>query len=330
VDQEAAGLSTMRALVCPRYGSPDLLEFREVPKPVPGEGEVLVEIHATTVNRTDYGVLRGTPVLVRLFYGVTRPRSPILGNEYAGTIEAVGDGVKSFAVGDRVFGYNDATFGAHAEYITARETGLVAEMPAGSSFTEFAAANEGVHYALRCLRAAGVGEGDRILVYGATGAIGSAAVQLARHFGAEVTAVCGTAHVDLVRSLGADHVIDYTKDELPVPGVTYDVVMDAVGKTSYRRWKNAIVPGGWYLTTDLKPMIPGLLLIAWTRFFGERRVVLPLPKHSQETVVLFRELIEAGDFRPVIDRVYPFDEIVDAFRYVATGQKVGNVVVTMG
>lgn len=319
----------MRALVAPGYGTADILEFRDVPEPTPRSGEVLVRIRATTVNRTDHGVLVGTPFFARAFYGLARPRNPILGNEFAGTVEAVGDEVTVLAVGDRVFGYNDSTFGAHAEYITARASGLVAPMPEGTSFIEAAPANEGVHYALSSLRWANVRSGDRVVVYGATGAIGSAAVQLAKHFGAEVTALCGTDHLDLVRSLGADHVLDYTKDEFPAPGATYDVVMDAVGKSSYRRWKPAIVPGGCYVSTDLKPMIPSLFLIAWTRFFGDRRVALPLPKHSHDTVALFEELIRVGEFRPLIDRVYPFDEIVDAFRYVATEHKVGNVVVTM-
>lgn len=319
----------MRALFAPRYGTADVLEFRDVPEPTPKVDEVLVRIHATTVNRTDQGVLVGTPLFARLFYGIAKPRHPILGNEFAGTVEAVGGEVTSLAVGDRVFGYNDSTFGAHAEYTTARASGLIAPMPAGTSFVEAAPANEGVHYALSNLRWAEVAAGDRILIYGATGAIGSAAVQLAKHFGAEVTAVCGTDHIDLVRSLGADHVVDYTKDEFPTPGADYDVVMDAVGKSSYRRWKPAIVPGGAYLSTDLKPMVPGLFLIAWTRLFSDRRVALPLPKHSHDTVVFFKDLIEAGEFRPVIDRTYPFDRIVDAYRYVATGQKVGNVVVTL-
>ncbi|MFQ5967669.1 MAG: NAD(P)-dependent alcohol dehydrogenase [Acidimicrobiia bacterium] len=319
----------MRALVNTRYGSPDVLQIKEVPKPVPTDNEVLVKIRATTVNRTDYGILTAKPFIARFFYGLTKPKITILGNEFAGVIDAVGDDVTSFAVGEKVFGYDDAAFGAHAQYKAVSEAALLATMPANTSYEEAAPGNEGVHYALSILRRADIQEGDRVVIYGATGAIGTAAVQLAKYYGAEITAVCDTENIELVKSLGADKVIDYTEDDFPNRDFTYEVVIDAVGKTSYSKWKPVLAPRGLYLTTDLGPFLKIPLLVVWTRVVGSKRVLLPLPSHSKQDVVFFKELIESGDFRPVIDRRYPFEQIVEAYRYVATGQKIGNVVITV-
>jgi NADPH:quinone reductase-like Zn-dependent oxidoreductase len=320
----------VRAAIAERYGSPDVIRLVDLPVPLPAPDEVLVRIHATTVNRTDLGVLTGSPPIARLFYGLTRPKHPVLGNEFAGVVEAVGDDVTGFAVGERVFGSDDARFGCHAEYKAVRDDRLIADMPVGFDFEDAAPGNEGASYALSNLRLGGIEEpGKRVLVYGATGAIGSAAVQLAAHFDAEVTAVCATEHVDLVRTLGAAHVVDYTADTLPPPGALYDIVFDAVGKTTYRTWKQAIVPGGVYVASDAGPGWRNLPLALWSRFAGDHRVAIALPTHSQERVRFFRGLMEAGEFRPLHDRTYPFDGIVDAFRYVATGEKVGNVVISM-
>lgn len=321
----------MKAVVNTKYGSPDdVLRIEDVPTPVPKDDEVLVKIHATTVNRTDYGILTAKPFITRLFYGLTRPKNTILGNEFAGTIEAVGKDVTSFTVGDKVFGYDDTTFGAHAQYKAVSAAGLLATMPANTSYEEAAPGNEGVHYALSILRRGKIHKGGkRVVIYGATGAIGSAAVQLAKYFGADVTAACNTENIELVKSLGADDVIDYTKDDFPKRGQTYDVVVDAVGKTSYFVWRPVLAPGGLYLASDWGPFAQNLPLALGTSVFGKHRVVMPLPKHSQHDVVFFKELIEAGDFRPVIDRRYSFEQIVEAYRYVATGQKTGNVVITV-
>jgi len=320
----------VRAAIAERYGTPDVIRFVDLPVPLPAPGEVLVRIHATTVNRTDLGVLTGSPAIARLFYGPTRPKHPVLGNEFAGVVEAVGDDVTGFAVGERVFGFDDARFGCHAEYKAVRDDRLIAHMPVGFDFEEAAPGNEGACYAFSNLRIGGIEEpGKRVLVYGATGAIGSAAVQLAAYFDAEVTAVCATEHVDLVRALGAAHVVDYTADTLPPPGALYDIVFDAVGKTTYRTWKQAIVPGGVYVASDAGPGSRNLPLALWSRLAGDHRVAMALPAHSQERVRFFQGLMEAGEFRPLHDRTYPFDGIVDAFRYVATGEKVGNVVISM-
>ncbi|MEX2279319.1 MAG: NAD(P)-dependent alcohol dehydrogenase [Acidimicrobiia bacterium] len=320
----------MRAAIADRYGSPDVIRFVDLPTPTPDSREVLVRIHATTVNRTDLGVLTGSPAIARLFYGLTKPKYPVLGNEFAGAVEAIGDDVTGFAVGDHVFGWDGARFGCHAEFKVVRQDRLIALMPAGFEFEQAAPGNEGACYAFSNLRFGGIEErGKRVLIYGATGAIGSAAVQLAAHFGAEVTAVCATNHVELVRGLGATHVFDYTIDALPPPGALYDIVFDAVGKTTYRTWKPAIVPGGAYVASDAGPGGRNLSLALWSRFVGDHRVAMALPAHSQEQVRFFRGLMEAGEFRPLHDRTYPFDGIVDAFRYVATGEKVGNVVISL-
>jgi NADPH:quinone reductase-like Zn-dependent oxidoreductase len=203
----------MKAVVHARYGSPDVLELKEIEKPVPKDNEVLIQIHAATVNRTDCGYLRAKPFIIRFFYGLRKPKHPILGNEFAGTVVAIGKDVSTFSVGDDVFGYNDVVSGAHAQYKTMREDDMLTTMPPNSTYEEAAPTAEGAHYALLDIRAANVKRGQRVLIHGATGAIGSAAVQLVKHFGAEVTAVCDTANVKLVRSLGADRVIDYTQED---------------------------------------------------------------------------------------------------------------------
>lgn len=321
----------MRALAAPRYGSPDVLRFVNVPQPVPAADEVLIRVEATTVNRTDLGVLVGRPHFARLAYGLTSPKHPILGCEFAGTIEGVGDDVSLFKLGDRVFGFDDARFGSHARYKVMRERSLIERIPEGVSFQEAAPASEGACYSMNIIRKGGIDRaGGRVAVYGATGSIGSAAVQLAKHFGATVTAVGDTGRLELMRSLGADRVLDYTQDQVPPTGGTYDVVIDAVGKTSYFQWRSAIAPDGSFLASDLGRGWQNLPLAMWTRIFGGRQVAMPLPRNTKDDIALFGTLMKSGAFRPVVGRVYPFDEIIDAFRHVAAGEKTGNVVIAMG
>lgn len=317
----------MRAAVRDDYGPPDAVHVVDVDRPEPGSDELLVRVRATTVNRTDRGYRAGTPAIIRLFAGVRRPKFRVLGTEFAGTVEAIGDGVSRFAPGDRVCGYNERTFGAHAEYMTIRADGSVVAIPDDVPFEQAAPSFEGSHYALANLRAADVGTGDDVLVYGATGAIGSAAVQLARSLGARVTAVCRGEHAELVAGLGAERVIDYTTEDFTADGATYDVVFDAVGKTSYARCKPLVRPGGAFAATDVGPFPWNPLLALTTRIAGRRRVLFPLPKDDLEVITYLRDRIVAGEFRPVIDRTYPLDEIVEAYRYVDTEQKVGNVVI---
>lgn len=317
----------MKAAVHARYGPPDVVRIAEVDKPRVGDDDVLVRVHATTVNRTDCAYRAARPFFVRTFTGLARPRRTVLGTEYAGVVEAVGSGVTSFTVGDRVFGYNEGAFGTHAEYLSTPQGGAIATMPRGGTFEEVAPGTEGSHYALSFIRTAGVRAGHDVLVYGATGAIGSAAVQLLKHRGATVTAVCDTANLELVKGLGADRVVDYTVQDFTRDEQTYDAVFDAVGKSTFGRCRLLLKPGGVYLSADLGPWWQNLLLPLVTPLFRGRTVKFPIPRQDQEMMRYLRELIEARQFRPVLDRRYPLDEIVDAYQYVETGRKIGNVVI---
>jgi NADPH:quinone reductase-like Zn-dependent oxidoreductase len=326
----------MKAAVHTSYGPPDVVRIAEVDKPTAKDNQVLVRVHATTVNRTDCGFRAGKPFIVRFFTGPRRPRVTVLGNEFAGDVEAVGSGVTSFKVGDRVFGYSGlqhgSRFGAHAEYLAMAEDGSVATMPTNLTYEEAAASTEGSHYALSMIRTAKIQRGHDVLVYGATGAIGSAAVQLLTSLGANVTAVCGTEHVELVRGLGADRVVDYTAEDFTKDEQRYDVVLDAVGKSSFFRCRRLLKPGGIYLSSDGGPLNQNLVLVLITPLvgvFGGKKVMFRVPRDDQEMVRYFKELIESGAFKPLIDRRYPLDQIAEAYRYVETGQKIGNVVISV-
>jgi NADPH:quinone reductase-like Zn-dependent oxidoreductase len=319
----------MQAAVHTRYGPPEAVRVVEVPTPTPKDNEVLVKVYATTVNRTDCGFRGAKPFFIRIFTGLARPRVTILGNEFAGQIEAVGPGVTAFAVGDRVFGYDDTAFGAHAEYLTIREDASLARIPATLTYAQAAPATEGSHYALANIRKAKIRSGQRVLVNGATGAIGSAAVQLLASLGVHVTAVCDTAHLELVRSLGAERVIDRTAKDFTQDEQTYDVVFDAVGKSSFGRCRRLLQPRGIYLSTDLGPYSQNPFLALVTQLLPGRSVLFPLPRHDQAMINDLKDLMESGEFQPVIDRSYPLAKIVEAYRYVETGQKIGNVVITV-
>ncbi|MEU8859967.1 NAD(P)-dependent alcohol dehydrogenase [Streptomyces umbrinus] len=317
----------MRAAVHNRYGPPDVIRVADVDKPSIGDQDVLVRVHATTVNRTDCAYRAASPFFIRILTGLARPRRTVLGTEYAGVVDAVGGGVTSFKAGDRVFGYNEGRFGTHAEYLSVPHDGAIATMPDGVTFEEAAPGTEGSHYALAFVNKAGIQPGQDVLVYGATGAIGSAAVQLLKHRGATVTAVCDGVHQELVRGLGADRVVDHTAQDFTRDEQSYDAVFDAVGKSTFGHCKRLLKPGGVYLSSDLGPWCQNLLLPLVTPLFRGRKVKFPFPKQDQEMVRYFRDLVEAGEFRPVIDRRYPLEQIVDAHRYVETGQKIGNVVI---
>ena len=318
----------MKAVVNTRYGSPDVLRIREVPKPEPKAGEVLVRVHATTVSRTDCGVLRAHPFFARFFTGLLRPKHTILGMDFAGTVEAAGAGAASFSPGDRVFGMSPDDSGAHAEYLCVPEKGAIAVMPAGAGF-EDAVACEGAWYANSCLTKLGLKPGHRILIYGASGAIGTAAVQLAKSYGAVVTAVVATRHLDLVKSLGADRAVDYTAEDFTEIGETFDFVFDAVGKTTFFRCRRLLGPRGTYAATDFGPGWLNLPLAIWSAITRSRRVVFPLPSNGAGFPELLKARMEAGEFRAVIDREVPLEEIVEAYRYVETAQKTGIVVINV-
>jgi NADPH:quinone reductase-like Zn-dependent oxidoreductase len=320
----------MRAVVHDRYGPPEVLRLEDVDRPVPKDDEVLIKVHATTVNRTDCHIRAANPFIWRLFgAGFRRPKQRFSGSELAGEVVAVGAAVTEFAVGDHVFGTSGYRFGAHAEFMCVREDARIAHKPSGMTFEEAAAIPDGALAALTSLRAVEPLEGKKIVVYGASGAMGTAAVQLAKHFGAHVTAVCNTKNVELVRSLGADVVVDYLQEDFTRNGETYDVVMDAVGKHSFRRCRRSLKPGGRFLATDLGFMwhVPALML--WSRWFGDKKLLFPLSPSTKEDILLLKELVEAGKYRAVIDRRYPLEEVIEAAKYVETGQKTGNVVLTL-
>ena len=318
----------MRAVVHDRYGPPDVLRLEEVEPPVPRADEVLIRIRATTVNRTDCHRRAADPVLWRLLAGVGRPRQRILGSELAGEVAAAGQAVTEFAPGDQVFGLNPRRLGAHAEFVCMPASGLLARKPDGVSFEQAAAVCDGGLNALASLKRADLGEGKRILVYGASGSIGTAAVQLARYFGADITAVCDTKNVETVRSLGAGQIIDYTREDFTANGQVYDVVYDAAGKHSFRHSAGSLKRDGKYLATD---GLQNVALAVWTARLAAKKVVFPVPpRYAREDVDFLRGLIEAGEYRPVIDRCYPLEQVVEATRYVETQQKTGNVVLTIG
>jgi NADPH:quinone reductase-like Zn-dependent oxidoreductase len=320
----------MRAVVHDRYGPPDVLRVEEVEQPVPKDDEVLVKVHATTVNRTDCHIRGANPFLWRFFgAGLLRPKQRLSGSDLAGEVVAVGSAVTEFAVGDHVFGTSRYRFGAHAEYVCVRESALIAHKPAGMSFEEAAAIADGALAALMSLRRVGLREGQRIVVYGASGAMGTAAVQLAKHFGAHVTAVCNTKNVELVRSLGADRVFDYTREDFTKSGETYEIVLDAVQKHSFRRSRRSLKPGGLYVATDLGFLWHVPLLALASKWIGDRKVIFSLGRPTKEDLLLVKELIEAGRYRAVIDRTYPLEDVVEAAKYVETGQKTGNVVLIL-
>ena len=317
-----------------RYGPPGVLHIEDVERPVPTGAEILVKIRATAVTRADCATRDANrrsglliTVISRLISGISRPKQRILGTEFAGEVDAAGAAITEFAAGDHVFGTTGFRFGTHAEFICIGESARIAHKPAGMSFEEAAAVCDGGLNALWCLRAADLRKEQHILIYGASGAIGTAAVQLAKYFGADVTAVCSGKNVELVRSLGADRAIDYTHEDFTRNGETYDVIFDAVGKHSFKRCRGSLKPGGSYLATD---GLLNLVLAMWTSRIGDRRVIFRIPpRYTKKDVVFLKELIEAGRYRAVIDRCYPFANVVEATKYVETEHKTGNVVLTI-
>ena len=320
----------MRAVVHDRYGSPEVLRLEDMERPVPADDEVLVKVHATTVTRTDCHIRAAKPFVWRAFAGLRRPKRRILGIELAGEVEAVGRAVTEFAVGDAVFGGSPGRFAAHAEFVCVRENAALAHKPSGMSFEQATAVCDGFVQAASALETAELRQGQRILVYGASGSLGTAAVQLARHIGAHVTAVCGTKNVELVRSLGADEVVDYQQSDYTKNGETYDVVLDAVGFHFFSQCRRSIRPGGIFVPTELgRLMVENLLLTLATKVVRKRRVRFGVARWSRANVLRVKELIEAGEYRAVIDRSYPLEDVVAATRYVETLQKTGNVVLTV-
>jgi NADPH:quinone reductase-like Zn-dependent oxidoreductase len=320
----------MKAVVHDRYGPPEVLRVDDVERPEPAVDEVLVRVHASTVTRGDaMGVRHQEYKFARLLTGIRRPRRTSFGSEFAGRVEEAGSAVTGLRVGDDVFGFQA---GATAEYVTVGESGVIAPKPDGLTYEDAAAIPDGSLLALSCLRPAAPLQGKTVLVYGAAGSVGTAAVQLLlHHFGAAgVTAVCDTKDVELVRSLGASEVVDRLREDFTKNGKTYDVIFDAVGKHSFRRCRGSLNAGGIYVTMDLGFLYHVPFLALATRVVGSRRAALGIGRYRKEDLLLVKELVEAGSYRPVIDRAYGLDEVVEATRYVESGQKTGNVVLRVG
>lgn len=320
----------MKAAVATEYGSPDVLQIRDVEKPTPKTNEVLIRIHATTVTSGDWrvrslNVPTGFGLLSRLMFGVFRPRQPILGTELAGVVEAIGNNVTRFDVGDPVFAYSDASMGSHAEYKAMPEDGAMARKPPNLTFEEAAALSFGGTTALHFLRRGKIQPGEYVLVNGASGSVGTATVQLAKHFGAHVTGVCSTGNVELVKSLGADRVIDYTKEDVTQTGETYDIIVDTAGTLPFARSRLLLSEGGRLLL--VLGSLPSMLQIPWISLTSTKKVIAGTASGREEDLRFLASLAEAGVFTPVIDRRYPFERIAEAHAYVDQGHKKGNVVV---
>jgi len=323
----------MKAIVYTKYGPPDVLQLKEIAKPIPKDNEVLIKIHATTVNRTDCATIRAKPFFMRIVTGLFKPKKQIPGTEFAGEIEAVGKSVSSLKVADKVFGFDDLGSGSQAQYMTISEDNGLTTIPRDTTFEQAAASTEGAHYAYNFIKKVNLKSGQKVLVNGATGAIGSAAVQLLKYLGLKVTAVCNTKNIELVKSLGADKVIDYTKEDFTKDEEKYNFIFDTVGKSSFFKCKPLLQSGGIYISSDLGYMAQNVLLPLITPIIkpmiGNKKTIFPVPTDIKGSILLIKKLIEEGKFKAVIDRKYPLEQIVEAYKYVEAGHKTGNVVITV-
>ncbi len=317
----------MKASVRSAYGPPSVLRIETIEKPTPKAQELLVKVHATTVNRTDCGALWGKPFIFRFFVGFPTPRFVSTGTDFAGTVEAIGTAVTRFKVGDRVFGFNDNCLGSHAEFFTISENQPIMTIPAAVSFEDAAASLEGAHYAYNFITKVTLKEGSQVLLNGVTGAIGSAALQILRKYKLRITAVCGPAHLAWAKSMGAEKTYDYTCEDFTTKNEKYALIFDAVGKSSYSRCKHLLEKDGVYISSELGDRAENLFWAAVTPFLGGRKVIFPIPVDIKRTLELVRDLLEKGEFKPLIDKSYPLDSLAEAFEYVASGAKLGNVMV---
>lgn len=326
----------MKAFLYHRYGGPEVLEFSELEKPVPKDDEILVQVHATSVNRTDCANLTAKPDIMRLTMGLRKPRNPILGTEFAGLVEEVGAEVSQFKAGDKVFGFNDSGLRSYAEYLVISTKKPVAIMPEGMSFMDAAGCIEGMHYAYNFINKVALKPGDKVMVNGASGGIGTATLQLLKHFGAQVTATGNPRSLPLLKELGSQKQIDYTQEDFTQDADQYDFVFDSVGKSSFDKCKYLLKPGGAYISSELGKGSQNVFLSLATAIFGSlpgqngKKVKFPFPPDILRSIEFLKKLVEAGEFKAVVDRVYPFEEIPAAFEYVLQAKKNGNVVIDLG
>ncbi len=316
----------MLASIFSKYGPPEVLSIEEIEIPTPKDNEILAKVHAATVNRTDCGILLAKPFITRFFTGLFTPKSSITGTGFAGQIEAVGKNVSKFKVGDKVWGFVDN--GTHAQYIAIPEDSPILTIPDKITYQLAAACAEGAHYAYNIINKVKLKTGDHVLVNGATGAIGSALVQFLKYFKANVTAVCNTKNIELVKSLGASKVIDYMKEDFTKDNQKYHYVFDAVGKSTFAKCKPLLYPRGIYISTDLGPGAQNIYLPLVTRLFSNKRTIFPIPTDIKGSLLFIKDLLEKNQFQPVMDKTYPLAKIVEAYTYVLSGQKTGNVVLT--
>ncbi|MFT6829193.1 MAG: NADPH:quinone reductase-like Zn-dependent oxidoreductase [Candidatus Paceibacteria bacterium] len=318
----------MKAIVCTKYGSPEVLKLAEVEKPTPKDHEVLIKVKATTATSGDSRIRQANPFLIRLIFGFKKPRNSILGGNLAGVVESSGKDVTLFKEGDEVFASTGMSFGSYAEYKCLDEDSVLATKPSNLNYKESVAVIFGGLTALYFLKKAGIKRGQKVLVYGASGAVGTAAVQLAKHFGAEVTAVCGASSINLVKSLGATVVIDYRKEDFSKSGQSYDIVYEAVGKTSISKGKKIVKKNGVYIA-GASGILKGFSQLLWTSLTSGKKIVTGVAGEAKENLIELKKIIEEGGFKSVIDKTYSLEEIVEAHTYVDTGRKTGSVVITL-
>jgi len=319
----------MKAIVYTAYGTPNVLTIKEIEKPFPKDKEVLIKVYAATANRTDCGAITGKPLIIRLFIGLFKPTLPTTGTDFAGVIEAIGKDVHNFKVGDRVWGFDDSGVQSHAEFMTFPADKAIMIIPEKITFEQAAASPEGAHYAYNFINKVNIIPGQNVMVNGATGAIGSAAVQLLKAMGARVTATCRGQHMDLVKSLGADKVINYEAEDFTKDHEKYHFVFDSVGKSTFSKCKALLLPGGVYISSELGPYNQNPFLALVTPLLGGKKVKFPIPLNIKKSLHVINDLIEQGKFTPIIDKCYPLEQTAEAFHYVISGQKVGNVVIKM-
>ena len=316
----------MKAVFYEKYGSPENIQVINMEKPLPGDNEILVKIYAATVNRTDCAYLRAHPFFMRLLTGLFSPKNNIPGTDFAGMVEDTGKEVSKFRKGDRIFGFNDNGLSSHAEYIVISEKAAACIIPENISFEEAAASCEGAHYAVNFINKVDLKRGDKVLVNGATGAIGSSAVQLLKYYEADTTAVCPTDYVEKVKTLGASEVIDYHKEDFTKKSSIYRFILDTVGKSSFFKCRNLLEKDGVYISSELGFMYQNIYLAMLTPLFKKRLVKFPYPENIQYTIDLMKSLLEKNIYKPLIDRQYSIDKAAEAYRYVETGEKRGNVI----